>query len=169
MFSLRATGLVLLIIVPTWIEAAHASNIENNKALVRRFVAAANELDDSALDSILAPDMVRHSQSTPELNITNLAEFKAYLKQDAATIDGAHVDFSVLIAEGNRVALFGVYTGTQVGPIGPIEATGKPVSIDISAMFRIQDNLIVEFWVLWDNAALLTQLGHSPFAPLVVE
>jgi len=163
------TGLVLLVILPLWIETAHAADIEKNKALVRRFVNATNELDYSALDEILATDMVRHSQSTPDLHITNRADFKAYLAQDAATFNGARVDVEILIAEGDRIAILGVFKGTHVRPVGPIEATGKPVSIVISAMFRIQGDRIVEIWVLWDNAALLTQLGHPPFSPIVGE
>ena len=169
MFRLQATGMVLLICLSIWIETAHADETENNKALVRRFVAANNELDLPALDSILAPDMIRHSQSTPDLNITNLVDFKAYLKRDAAAFDGARVDLDVMIAEGDRVAFYGVFTGKQVAPIGPIEATGNLVSIDVSGMFRIQDNRIVEIWILWDNVAMLTQLGHSPFSPTVGE
>ena len=162
-------GAFLLIILPLWIDTAHASDTEFNKTLVRRFAVATRELDYSVLDSIVAPDVVRHSQSTPGLEITSLAELKVYLEQDNAAIDGARVDFDVLIAEGDRVAYYGVFTGTQVGTIGPLKATGRPISIDVSGMFLIQDNLIVEFWILWDNGALLTQLGHTPFSPTVGE
>jgi predicted ester cyclase len=169
MCRLLTTGLVLLIILPIWFETAHASDTEYNKSLVRRFAVATRELDWPVLDSIVAPDVVRHSQSTPDLKITNLADFKAYLKKDAAAIDGAGVDFDILIAEGDRVAFYGLFTGTQVGPIGSIKATGKPISINVSGMFRIHDKVIVELWILWDNAALLTQLGHSPFGPSVGE
>ena len=160
---------ILLLILPLWIDSAHASDTEFNKTLVRRFAVATRELDYPVLDSIVAPDVVRHSQSTPGLEITSLAELKAYLERDNAAIDGARVDFDILIAEGDNVAFYGEFTGTQVGPIGSIAATGKPISLDVSGMFIIQDNLIVEFWILWDNGALLTQLGHTPFSPTVGE
>ena len=165
----QITGVFLLIILPLWVDTAHASDLEFNKTLVRRFAVATRELDYPVLDSIVAPDVVRHSQSTPGLEITSLAELKAYLERDNAAIDGARVDFDVLIAEGDRVAYYGMFTGTHVGTIGSIKATGKPISLDVSGMFIIQDNLIVEFWILWDNGTLLTQLGHSPFSPTVGE
>ena len=165
----QITGVFLLVILPLWIDATHASDLEFNKTLVRRFAVATRELDYPVLDSIVAPDVVRHSQSTPGLEITSLAELKAYLERDNAAIDGARVDFDILIAEGDNVAFYGEFTGTQVGPIGSIAATGKPLSLDVSGMFIIQDKLIVEFWILWDNGALLTQLGHTPFSPTVGE
>jgi predicted ester cyclase len=169
MFRLQMTGLALLMLFTFWSETASASDAENNKILVRRFVAANNSLDLSALDAIVAPDMVRHSQSTPHLAITNLADFKDLLKRDAATIDGARVDVDILVAEGDRVAFYGVFSGTHVGTYRSVEATGKSVSLDVSGMFRIQDNVIVEIWILWDNMALLTQLGHPPVGPAASE
>ena len=163
MFKLKMTGLVLLLVVQIVTEVALASDTESNKALVRRFVVATNELDFATLDKILAPDVIRHSQSTPDMQITNLDDFKAYIKQDAANFKGARVDVDMFVAEANRVALHGVFSGIHVGLFGPIEATGKPVSINISGIFRIQDDRIAEFWVVWDNLAMLTQIGHSPF------
>ena len=163
MYKLQFTGALFLTFLPLWIEVANASDTENNKVLVRQFAAATRDLDYSVLDRIVAPDVIRHCQSTPGLEIRSLADLKVYLERDNAAIDGARVDFDVLVAERDTVAYYGVFSGTHVGQIGSIKATGKAISLDVSGMFRIQDNLIVEFWILWDNGAMLTQLGHSPF------
>ena len=165
MSGLRISGSVVLIVLALLFEPARASDIESNKALVHRFVTAGNELDFSALDSIVAPDVVRHSQSTPGVVITNLLDFKAFLERDATMMEGARVDLEILVAEGDRVAIYGNFSGTHTGSFGPIEPTGRTVSLNVHAMFRIEDDRIVEIWILWDNVALLTQLGHSPFAP----
>jgi predicted ester cyclase len=163
MYKLQFTGALFLTFLPLWIDVAYASDTENNKVLVRQFVAATRDLDYSVLDRIVAPDVIRHCQSTPGLEIRSLADLKVYRERDNAAIDGARVDFDVLVAEGDTVAFYGIFSGTHVGQIGSIKATGKAISLDVSGMFRIQDNLIVEFWILWDNGAMLTQLGHSPF------
>ena len=161
----RILGSILLLLLSTFVQLAQASDLAENKDLVRRFVTASNELDFAALDQIVAPDVVRHSQSTPDLVITSVEDLKAFLEQDAATMEGASVDVHTMVAEGDRVALYGTFSGKHVGNFGPLEATGKSVSANLHAMFRIEDKRIAEFWVLWDNVYVLAQLGHSPFRP----
>lgn len=163
MFNKRYIETVLFLALATFFVPACASDTDSNKDLVHRFVAATNELDFAALDEVVSPDIVRHSQATPGLVITNLDDFKAFLERDAGAFQGARVDVDAIVAEGDRVALYGKFSGKHVGNFGPIEATGISVSLDIHSMFRIENSHIAEVWVLWDNAALLTQLGHSPF------
>jgi len=67
-----------------------------------------------------------------------------------------------LVAEGDRVAGLATYSGTQTGPMGDIPATGKAVEAPVLAMFRIEEGRIAELWVVWDNVAMLTQLGQFP-------
>ena len=165
MIHKRSIETLLLLALTAFAGLGHASDTEANKDLARRFVAATNELDFAALEDVVSPDMIRHSQSTPGLVITNLDDFKAYLERDAATFQGARVDVDTMVAEGDRVALYGKFSGKHVGNIGPIEATGISVSLDVHAMFRIENGRIAECWILWDNAALLTQLGHMPSGP----
>ena len=145
-------------------QLACASEAESNKALVREFVEASNALDFATLREIVAPDVVRHSQSTPGIVVTSREDLLAFLEQDAATMEGASVEVRTMVAEGDRVALYGTFSGRQVGNFGPIEPTGKNVSANLHAMFRIDGERIAEFWVLWDNLHVLAQLGHSPFA-----
>ena len=163
MKKLHTVGLKLMVLLLLWAGSSVASDSDKNKALVRRFAEVTGGTDYSLLDDIVAPDMIRHSQSTPDLNITNLQAFKVYLRQDAATFAGARVHLDVLIAEGDRVAFYGAFFGTHAAALGPIPATGKPVKLDVSGMFRIQDERIVEFWILWDNLTMLNQLGQPPF------
>lgn len=67
-----------------------------------------------------------------------------------------------MIAEGDRVAIWATYSGTQKGPLGPFPPSGKGLKLDISGVFRIEDAKIAEIWVTWGNLTSLTQLGHFP-------
>lgn len=136
---------------------------EEHKALVRRFVEITNSGQHDLLDEIMAPNFVRHSQSTPAVKVTSLEEFKQFLRDDSATFPDAHITLKTLVAEGTKVAIFGEFAGTQTGPMGPFPATGKPVAVDMSGIFRIQGEKIAEMWVVWDNMMVLAQLGH--FSP----
>jgi len=68
----------------------------------------------------------------------------------------------MLIAEGDKVAAYATYSGTQTGPMGGFPATGKSVNFKFLGFFRIEEGRIAEIWVEWDNLNMLTQLGLFP-------
>ena len=68
----------------------------------------------------------------------------------------------LLIAEGDLVAAWTAYEGTQQGPLGPFPPSGRRAQFDFGAVFRIEDGKIAEWWVTWDNMTILRALGHLP-------
>jgi len=133
---------------------------EENKALARRFVEAMNarRLDD--LDELLAPNVVRHCQATPLVDIRSLAQFKDFMRQDAAVFPDNVQTFSLLIAEGDLVAGWATYEGTQEGQMGPFPPSNKTARFDFGIVMRVENGKIAEWWVTWDNMTVLAQLGH---------
>lgn len=136
------------------------SRTETNRQVVRRFVAAINRRDFDALDEVVAPDVVRHCPATPGVSVTNREEFKAYLRQDLDGVPDAVQEIRIMVAEGDKVAVWANYSGTQDGPLGPFAASGKRVDLDFAAILRLEDARIAELWVVWDNLSMLTELGH---------
>ena len=143
----------------------HADVLDDHKALVQRFVDINNSRQYDKLDEIIHTDFVRHCQATPDVHVSSLDEFKAFVKADVSTFPDGHVEMTRLVAEGDLVAFYGFYAGTQKGPMGPLPATGRVIRADISGMFRIGDGKIAELWIIWDNLTVLAQLGHSPEKP----
>jgi steroid delta-isomerase-like uncharacterized protein len=135
---------------------------EENKEIVRRFAEALNNKDLGAFDEFLTPDFVRHCQATPDLQIKSREEFKEYYQGVDSVYPDQWMTLEIIVAEGDKVATWGRFTGTQKGPMGPFPATGKKTDLEIATIFRIQDGKIAELWVLWDNVASLVQLGHMP-------
>lgn len=138
---------------------------DENKALVRRFGEAMNARRPDLLDDIVARDFVRHCQATPQVDVRSLQEFKEFLKQDAAVFPDSVQTLRHQVAEGDLVAVWVTYEGTQKGPMGPFPASGKRMQLDFAAFLRVQDGKIAEMWVTWDNMAALAQLGHLPPNP----
>ena len=137
-----------------------ATSIDENKALVRRFGEAMNSRRFDLLDDVVAPDIVRHCQATPDVDVRSLDDFKAFLRQDLATVPDSVQTLKHLVAEGDMVAVWVTYEGTQQGPLGPFPATGRRLTLDFGAFLRIEGGRIAEMWVTWDNVAALAQLGH---------
>jgi len=158
----RAAALSVALCVLLGCVEANTAQLERNKELVRRNAEALNNRDVEEVDATMTADLVRHSQATPGLGIRSLEQFKEFLRTDWATFPDSRITITHLVAEGDLVALWGTYAGTQQGPMGPFPATGKRMELDIAGVFRIEDDKIAEIWVAWDNMAGLTQLGHVP-------
>jgi steroid delta-isomerase-like uncharacterized protein len=136
------------------------TGIEHNKQIVRRFVEAGNRRDYDALEAIVAPDFVRHCPATPAVDVRSFDDFRDFLESDARTFPDAQVSLDWLVAEGDRVAFWATYSGTQDGPMGPFPASGKRVACEFAGIFRIEDDRITHVRLTWDNVSLLSQLGH---------
>ncbi len=135
---------------------------ERNKALVARFAAAVNDKDFAAVRDLVAPDFVRHCQATPGVVVANRDQFIAYLEADAATFPDSRQAAQHVVAEGDLVAFWIAYEGTQTGRMGPFPPSGKRMLLDASGVFRVRDGRLAELWITWDNLSALTQLGHFP-------
>ncbi|UCF37468.1 MAG: ester cyclase [Acidobacteriota bacterium] len=135
---------------------------DRNKDLMRRFVKAGNSVDLDALDDIMTSDFVRHCEATPDVVVNSREDFKEFLRETVATFPDQHVVMEMLISEGDKIAFWGTFSGTQKGVMGPFPATGKFMKVDISGVFRVQDGKLAEEWVTWDNLAGLIQLGLFP-------
>jgi steroid delta-isomerase-like uncharacterized protein len=136
-----------------------------NKILVRRFEEAMNTRQLDALDEVVAPNFVRHCQATPNLDVRSLDQFKDFLRQDAAVFPDNTQTFTHVIAEGDTVAVWATYEGTQRGQMGPFPPSGRKVRFDFAAILRVDNGKLAELWVTWDNMTILAQLGYLPAAP----
>lgn len=134
--------------------------IEQNKAVIRRFFDAWNDREPDAFDGLMAPDVVRHCEATPGVEARSVEQIKEFLWQDTAVFPDSVQTIKLLVAEGNMVATWVTYEGTQRGAMGPFPPSGRRAKFDFGAMFRMDGGRIAEWWVTWDNMTILRALGH---------
>jgi steroid delta-isomerase-like uncharacterized protein len=139
-----------------------STTTEPNKAIIRQFFEAWNSRQPEAFDELVAPDVVRHCQATPGLDVYSLDQLKEFLRLDTEVFPDSVQTLKHLVAEGNLVAAWATYEGTQQGSIGPLPPSGARAQFDFGAVFRIARGKIAEWWVTWDNMTVLRQLGHLP-------
>ena len=138
---------------------------EENKNLIRRFWEAMNTRQWNAFDELLDPIVVRHCQATPEVIVRSCEDFKEFCRQESRVFPDSLQTITHLVAEGDFVAAWSTYEGTQKGQLGPFPPSGKKFQVDFGAVFRMENGKIIEWWVTWDNTAILAQLGHLPISP----
>ena len=96
------------------------------------------------------------------MQIGSRDEFIQLQKEFLKTFPDQQVTIEKMVAEGDHVAIYATYSGTQEGPMPPFPASGKKAESKFLALFRLQEGKIAELWVEWDNLAFLKQLGHFP-------
>ncbi|UCE65109.1 MAG: ester cyclase [Candidatus Zixiibacteriota bacterium] len=133
-----------------------------NKAVVVQTIDVLNTREYEKLDQFYAQDFKRYCQATPEAKVESLNDFKALLSEWDQQFPDAVYELHLIAAEGDLVAFYMTYSGTQEGQMGPFPPTGKKMSLECAGFNRLENGKIVETWVTWDNLAALTELGHFP-------
>jgi steroid delta-isomerase-like uncharacterized protein len=139
-----------------------STTTEQNKTVTRRFIDAWNSRQPDEFDDLIARDVVRHCEATPGVEVRSLNQVKEFLRQDTAVFPDSIQTIKLLVAEGDFVAAWTTYEGTQQGPMGPFPPSGRKAQFDFGAVFRIEGGKIAEWWVTWDNMTILKALGHLP-------
>jgi steroid delta-isomerase-like uncharacterized protein len=122
--------------------------IEENKALVRRFVdegQSAGNID--AIDELCSPEFVNHSAPS------GMPPNREGVKQVTAMFRQAFPDsyFTVedMIAEGDKVATHKTFHGTHEGEFMGMPPTGRRVSMELIDIVRISEGRVVEYTGPW--------------------
>ncbi|WP_343577530.1 ester cyclase [Mycobacterium sp.] len=125
--------------------------------LARRFYERLwNEWDDTAVDDTLAPDITfRGSLGT---STAGRDQWRAYRDQIRGGAPDFHNEIVDLISDAHRAAARLRYSGTHLGPLLGIPATGRRFVYSGAAFFTTADNLIADIWVLGDLDTLRQQL-----------
>jgi steroid delta-isomerase-like uncharacterized protein len=133
---------------------------EANTAAVRHFNDAFNAGDLEGAAAVFAPDAVVHNSGAPDpLNVEGFKQFGgAFL----SAFPGGKLTIEDLIVEGDKVVSRVTYRGTHTGDLMGMPPTGKPVTVSAVIIDRFANGKIVESWRLFDQMAMMQQLGAIP-------
>ena len=131
------------------------TDTEANKGLIKRYFTAIEEGDLTALDELVSTEYQEHTPGRPP--------GRQALKAAAQTLRAAFPDLTStvthMLAEGALIAVRNRVTGTQRGPLGELPATGNRVDFTALQLFRVEGELIVEHWEIFDETTLTQQLS----------
>lgn len=137
---------------------------EGNKARARRvfeeFFSGGN-LDLAG--ELFSPDLVEHHPDEP-FETRGREGIRERLRGYRTAFPDLDCPIEDLLAEGDRVAIRYVASGTNTGEIMGMEATGKRLALDAQAIYRFEDGKVAEIWDAWNVLSLMEQLGIAPQA-----
>jgi len=140
---------------------AAPASIEANKAIVRRYFDELINQDKLALsDELFTADSIYHGPNFPEMR------GRGARREHIASVRRAFPDFRCsvdeVVAEGNKVVVSWLLTGTHRGDFWGIAPTGKKISFSGTSIFRIRDAMIADEFMQWDALGYLQQHGLVP-------
>ena len=129
-------------------------SLDENKAVVRRYIEAYNQQNLDVLDGLFAPDYVDHI-----LQIQGLESLKQNWSSLYKGFPDIHSTIEDIIAEGDKVCLRYTNTGTHTGEYQGLAPTAKKMTFACIDTFKIVDGKIAEAWHVYDFLDFYRQLG----------
>jgi len=133
-------------------------SLEKNKAVVRKAIEALNRQDLSLLDDLVAPDYFNHTRK-----MQGREGYMQYVTTHFKTFPDFHVTIEDIIAEGDKVCVRVIVTGTHKGEHHDTAPTGKKMRVRSVQIYRIVNGKAVEGWTDYnfhtDQLDLLKQIG----------
>jgi steroid delta-isomerase-like uncharacterized protein len=139
-------------------------SLEQNKALVRRWLDAINQGEVAVTDEVFSPDCVRrliYHASVTRVGRGSEAINRRISEWRAAFPDW-HFTVEDMLAEADVVMTRCTVRGTHRGELFGLPPTGREVAYTEILISRVSDGRIVEQSVLIDRLGLLQELGALP-------
>lgn len=134
------------------------SAAQSMRASYRRYLDRCNRHDFDRLDEFVAADVHVNGERQ------GLAGYIAGLRAVVTAFPNYRWELQHLVVERDWLAAHLHDTGTHLGMVFGEPATGRSVSTEEFAFYRIEGARIVEVWVTADNLHLLRQL-REPTGP----
>lgn len=112
---------------------------------------------------LLAEQVIAHQViSEKEQTIRRTAQdYSDHVSEMIEAYGDFSLDIQELITQDNKVYVRWRQEGLHMGEVEGYLPTGLPVIEIASAVYRVEDNKIVEYWIQIDRAGILTQLEHN--------
>jgi predicted ester cyclase len=146
-----------ILIVAAASTAASATDFEANKQLYRDFIETViNKRQPELADRFLAAGLIEHNPNIAQ------AGRKKFLAAVLAGFSDYHGEIQEILAEGNKIVVRTLWTGTQDGPFLGLPPSGRKLKFTTADFFRIENGKFVEHWDVVDSLPRAIALGLVP-------
>jgi predicted ester cyclase len=136
-----------------------SNSTEENEKVVRRLIEEGFNLGNlQVLDELLDPSFAEHQPIAPGIPPTRAA-LTAIIQSLRAGFPDLHLSIEEIDAVNGRVWMRIRATGTNNGSFMGNPPTGRPMTITVFDLVRLEHGRIVEHWGVPDHGSLAVQLG----------
>jgi steroid delta-isomerase-like uncharacterized protein len=130
------------------------------KSLNHRWIEAFNERDWKTESAVRDENFRAYLSGAPE-PLDN-AGWSGFMKAFTTAFPDSRISIESCIAQGDNVVTRWTLTGTHQGSFQGIPPTGRPIRFTGIEINSVANGRIVEHWSMFDNLALLRQIGAMP-------
>ena len=124
----------------------------------QKWVNGLNTGNVSVADEVFHPDCVIHINGNPQRDLS-LDDFKQMVGGLLVAFPDLHFVINDQFMSGDKVSTRWTAKGTNTGPFGEVQATGKIVEIEGLIIDYVVNGKVARRWELWDQMAMMQQLG----------
>lgn len=139
---------------------AEANPNSDLKSLNHRWIEAFNDRDWQTESAVRSENFRAHLSGFAE-PLDNAA-WSGFMISFTTSFPDSRISIESCIAEGDTVVTRWTLTGTHRGIFQGIPPTGRQVRFNGIEFNRVVDGRLVEHWAMFDNLALLQQIGAMP-------
>ncbi len=132
-----------------------------NKETTRKIIAAVDAGNAEAFAAYLSPNFDEHMPMPEDMKGMSDAEAsKVMIAGYHKSFPDSKTDIQKMVAEGDIVMIYSVWSGTNTGEFMGMPPTNKPVKMDQVDIIRFDaSGKAVEHWAVYDNLTMMEQLG----------
>jgi steroid delta-isomerase-like uncharacterized protein len=119
-----------------------------------------NAKNPSLIEELYRDDCVIH---TPDGEVRGVDGSKRLYQTYTSSFPDVQFEIQQIVAEGDMASALLVFTGTHMGPLGEIPASGNFVKVANVCFFRFADGKLVEQKGVWDSLSLMRQINGDYF------
>ncbi len=134
------------------------ASADANIALLRRALSSFNDHDPASCLPHIRPDFIMNIAGAPH-QLRGRDVWEAGTRMMMAAFPDLHATIEDIFGAGDRVAVRLAFRGTHRGAFQGIPATGRPVEYASFEIYRVEDGLLAEEWILSDLATLMRQIA----------
>lgn len=132
--------------------------------IVKKFFEEVRSGNNPDYATELMADQVLAHQVTSEEELTVTRSPKDYadhVKEMVETYGDFSLEIQEFMVQGNKVYVRWKQVGTHVGEVDGYQPTNLPVIEIASAVYRIEEEKIAEYWIQIDRAGIENQLKRN--------
>jgi steroid delta-isomerase-like uncharacterized protein len=119
---------------------------------------AFNSRDWEAMRALVAPDTI-YDDHPRGLTLQGVDNFVAWVQEWAAGMSDARIEEARYLDAGTHSVCMFRGRGINDGPMGPANATGRPLDLAFCEILRVEDGRVTGGDAYYDALTMLSQLG----------